>query len=102
MSIIVKFFLDKWDAIPAWVKWPIAIIVIPNLVVNAIILFTWGVPFIHSEIDAKIIPMRERRDEQIANMLKLQEVHNQAMLEGLKRVEQHQALTYQALLQRTR
>jgi hypothetical protein len=92
--------LDLWDSIPTWIKWPIAIIIVPNLVVTSLIFFIWGVPWFNSAIDARIMPLAEKRDLKIQAIVREQTMQFETVNTSLQRIEQHQAIMYQALLER--
>lgn len=98
--MFAKLF-EIWPKLPSWIKWPLIIIVAPNLIILMILFFTLFVPWLDNRILATITPIREMRDIQIQNMITLQEVHNKNVLNSLQRIEQHQGVLYQALLDRS-
>lgn len=90
--------LELWNSFPSWIKWPLAIIVIPNLIILSILFFTLFIPWHHASIMATITPIEERRELQIQNLVQVQTLQYEGVKGTLQRIEQHQAIMYQALL----
>lgn len=86
-----------WVNTPAWIKWPIVLIVGPNLTVCAIVFFALIVPFQHDQIRAYVDPINETRDRQIQHIIEVQAIRDQAILETLNRLDRHQSIMFQAM-----
>lgn len=97
------FFKILWGWVtkaPLWVQLYLGMVLLPNILLNATLVYFIFLPWHHNSIQASITPMKEARDVQINNMLKVQEVQNKAIISQLKQFHQHQSIMYQALLSR--
>lgn len=95
-----KFIWENFTKLPSWVKWYLALIVGPNLIVFSILFYFIVIPWYRSDLHATITPMREMRDMQIKNILEVQALQNDRTNATLSRIEQHQSMMYQAMLNR--
>lgn len=86
-----------WINTPAWIKWPVVLIVGPNLTVCAVIFFLLIVPFQKEAIRAYVDPLRDQRDRQIKHILDNQAIRDQAILDTLNRLDRHQSIMFQAM-----
>ena len=89
-----------WGNTPWWIKGVLALVVLPNLIINAVIAYFYGVPWQDNRIHATIHTYEEKRDDQIARILDRQAWNYQSTTDSIKRIEQHQGIMYQALLNR--
>jgi hypothetical protein len=90
--------LDLWNKTPGLIKWPFVIIIVPNTIVTSCLFIFVGVPWVDTRIEAQIIPRAEKRDMQIKSMVDAQNLQYEGLKAGIQRIEQHQAIMYQALL----
>jgi len=100
MGLIKQALGWLWINTPWWIKGLLALVVVPNLVINAIIAYFYGVPWQDNRIHATIHTYEEKRDIQISRILERQDMRDQATIDSIKRIEQHQGIMYQALLNR--
>lgn len=90
--------IELWGKLPAWIRWPLIIIVAPNLIILSILFFTLFVPWHYATIDATILTYKEKRDLQIENMIQTQKLQYESLNTSLTRIEEHQKIMYKALL----
>jgi hypothetical protein len=96
-----KFF-ELWGKFPAWIRWPLLIIVAPNLVILSVLFFTMFVPWLDHRIDANVKPWRDQQDLKTTHLIEVQTLQYQTITQSIQRIEQHQGVMYQALLDRNR
>lgn len=98
--VVLGVLLEWFKKIPWYLQAVLGVIVVPNLIINGIIVFFWGLPWQAQNIHATIHPYEERRDTQIAGIQERQLLIDQVTSDSIKRIEQHQGIMYQALISR--
>lgn len=91
MKSVLSFI---WDKTPWWVKWPGILLGTPTMLV--LYFLSWHSSSIHSAI----IPYERARDAQIKSIEEKQAIQLQSINENLKRIDQHQTLMFEAMLNR--
>jgi hypothetical protein len=91
-----------WDKTPWYVKGLFAFIVVPNMLINGIIVLIWGLPWHSQTIHATIRPYEEKRDAQILNLQARQNLIDQHIGESIGRIEQHLSIVQAELMSRQR
>lgn len=93
-------FTWLWSKCPAWARWAMFVLVVPNLIINTFIFFRWVKPWYVSDVHATIQTYKEKRDTEILSIVTKQEFQNQMTSDSLKRIEQHQGLIFAELIRR--
>jgi ABC-type bacteriocin/lantibiotic exporter with double-glycine peptidase domain len=91
-----------WEKTPWYFKWVLGIIVVPNIIVNAIIFVFWFSPWLNNNVEGKILRQKEIRDIQINAMVETQSIQNEAIIERLDTLNQHQSLVLSELIRRNK
>lgn len=89
-----------WLHTPAWIKWPIILIVGPNLTVCVIVFFVFVVPWQEEAVRAYVEPREVRRDLEIKNILESQKIRDEAILGTLNRLDRHQSIMFEVMNRR--
>lgn len=98
--VIVTTLFEWFKKIPWYVQAVIGLIVVPNMIINGIIVFFWGLPWQSQMVHGTIRTYEEKRDLQISRIQERQLLIDQTTSESIKRIEQHQGIMYQALISR--
>ena len=96
--VIIGTLLGWFKKIPWYLQAVLGVIVVPNLIINGIIVYFYGLPWHSTKIHATIMTYEQRRDVQIATIIQRQLYVDQTTADSIKRIEQHQGVMYQALL----
>jgi hypothetical protein len=91
-----------WENTPFYIKGLFAFIVVPNMLINGIIVLIWGLPWHSQTIHATIRPYEEKRDAQIMEMQRRQNLIDSHFTDGVKRIEQHLSIVQAELMSRQR
>ena len=97
---ILTVLYDWFKKIPWYIQAVLGLIVVPNMIINGIIVFFWGLPWQNQMVHGTIRTYEEKRDMQISHILERQVLIDQSTSDSIKRIEQHQAVIYQTLLSR--
>lgn len=89
-----------WSKTPWYLKWVLGIIVIPNLIVNAIIVLLYVLPWYANDLGSAIHDSEARRDVQITHILEMQAQQNKSTLEYLGKLDIQQNIMYSEMLRR--
>jgi hypothetical protein len=91
-----------WDKTPWYVKGLFAFIVVPNMIINGIIVLIWGLPWHSQTIHATIRPYEEKRDAQIIAIQQRQLLIDGHFTDSVERIEQHLSIVQAELMSRQR
>ena len=97
---ILGTLLGWFKKIPWYLQAILGVIVLPNLIINGIIVFFYGLPWQSQMVHGTIRTYEDKRDAQISTIVKIQMIRDQNTSDSIRRIEQHQGLMYQALLNR--
>lgn len=86
---MIQVIAFLWDKLPGYIKWPVSIAFFLFLV--PLKLRDEAIGFVHSEVHAVIMPMKEKRDMQILQMD-----------ERLKRIENNTDTIQKILMERNK
>lgn len=99
MKALVLYF---WERTPWYVKGLVAFIVVPNMIINGIIVLIWGLPWHSQTIHATIRPYEDKRDEQIIRIQERQLLIDGHISASVSRIEQHLSIVQAELMSRQR
>jgi len=103
MSVILTAPLKwAWENTPIWIKWPLILVMIPIASVTIVLWYSLFLPWQTMEIKAHINSYSEQQSKQIIHLVEKQNLINSQMNDNIKRVEQHQALMLETLLNNQR
>lgn len=91
-----------WEKTPWYVKGLFAFIVVPNMLINGIIVLIWGLPWHSQSIHSAIRPYEERRDAQIKNLQERQLLVDQHISENMGLINEHLSIVQAELMSRQR
>jgi len=97
---LLNFFLGVWNKCPWFIKWPVVVIVGPNLTVNIMVFVMFVAPWVDGRIQAHIIPRAEKRDVEIKHIIELQSLQNRQTLEAIGQLNQQQSLMFAEMIRR--
>lgn len=88
--------------IPWYLQIYLGLVLLPNLIMNSLLVYFFFIPWHHSSIQAQVTPVSDAINTEILHIVERQNIRDLNTADSIKRIEQHQGLMYQALLNRQR
>lgn len=86
--------------VPWYLQIYLGLVLIPNIIMNALLVYFIFLPWHYSSIQAQVTPLSDTINREVLHIVERQDMRDANTSESIKRIEQHQGLMYQALLNR--
>lgn len=94
----IKWIVDKWLGLPRLVQYFLGFLVIPNIVIGVLLFIFIAAPWIKSEIRASSLDNQARTEIIIKALDDKQNLRNDAIVDRLDRIDTHQNIMFQSIL----
>jgi hypothetical protein len=95
---VLKLLRYLWDKLPVWIKFPLALVMLPIAAVVIILWYSLFLPWQTKEITANIMRFEELRNREMVYLVEKQNLINTQMGDSIKRIEQHQGIMMRHIL----